>query len=65
MNKNVHSVSTFQEEWLTNKKCKLWIAKTSQIHIARYTFCKKDIDISTMGSSALDSHSKGKNIQLK
>ena len=42
------------------KQKKLWIAKTSQIHIARCTFCKKDIDISTKGTSVLDSHSKGK-----
>ena len=57
---SLHSVSSFQEEWYTNKKYKLWISKSSKSTGARCTLCKKDIDISTMVSSALDSHAKGK-----
>ena len=57
---SLHSVSSFQEEWYTNKKYKLWISKSSKSAGARCTLCKKDIDISIMGSSALDSHAKGK-----
>ena len=57
---SLHSVSSFQEEWYTNKKYKLWISKSSNSAGARCTLCKKDIDISTMGSSALHSHAKGK-----
>ena len=57
---SLHSVSSFQEEWYTNKRYKLSISKSSKSAGARCTLCKKDIDVSTMGNSALDSHAKGK-----
>ena len=53
MNKNIHSVSTFQTEWFTKKKA----SKSSG---ARRTLCQKDIDVSAMGNSSLDSHAKDK-----
>ena len=35
-----------------------WISRTSDAHKARCTLCLKDIDISSMGESALKSHAK-------
>ena len=60
MNNKKHSSTTFQEEWFTNTKYKLWIGKSKDGKYARCILCCKDIDISSMGSSALDSHSTGK-----
>ena len=59
MNKRVHSRSIFQDEWLYNKKYQLWIAKASDSKNARCILCQKDLDVSTMGSGALDSHATG------
>ena len=50
----------FREEWLTNVKYKLWVAKTKDKTVARCTLCKLDISLSNMGSSALDDHARGK-----
>ena len=60
MNNKKHSSTTFQEEWFTNTQYKLWIGKSKDGKYARCIFCCKDIDIPSMGSSALDSHSTGK-----
>ena len=59
-NKKLHSNSTFQEEWLTNKKYKLWVAKTSSEISAKCILCVKEIDITKMGGSTLDSHATSK-----
>ena len=58
-NKKLHSNSTSQEEWLTNKKYKLWVARTSSEKSAN-CMCLSKIDITKMGSSALDSHATSK-----
>lgn len=50
---------SFQEEWLTNSKYKLWVSKLNNT-TAKCNLCSKDIDLSTMGSGALDSHANGK-----
>ena len=42
MSSNVHSVSNFHNVWFTNKKYKITIK------------LQKDVDISAVGSSALD-----------
>ena len=43
------------------KKCKLWIAKTKNKKTPQCTLCQKEIDLSTMGGAALDSHAFSKN----
>ena len=55
--KKCHSV--FQDEWFTNKKYKLWIAKTKH-KTARCTLRQKEIDLSIRVSAALDSHAFSK-----
>ena len=56
--KKCHSV--FQDELFTNKKYKLWIAKTKNKKTAQSTLCQKEIDLSTMVSAAFDSHAFSK-----
>ena len=56
--KKCHSV--FQDEWFTNIKYKLWIAKTKNKKTAQCTLCQKEIDLSTMESAALDLHALSK-----
>ena len=46
MNKNIHSVSTFQTEWFTKKKA----SKSSG---ARHTLCQKSIDVIEIHSQLL------------
>ena len=61
MSKKVHSKASFQEKWLDNIKYKTWLAQApSDKNTARCILCKKDINISTMGVSALESHAAGK-----
>ena len=50
------SNSTFQDEWLCNDKYSKWVVKTNQLTEARCLICRRDIDISIMGVSALKSH---------
>ena len=61
MNKNSkkHSTSTFQDEWFTDERFRLWIGKTQNPKEGRCLICKKDFDISLMGVAALTSHAKG------
>ena len=54
-----HSKSTFKDEWLLNPKYKSWVKKIS-LNTARCSFCNKHIDVSSMGVSALESHSTSK-----
>ena len=51
----------FAEKWLSSDRFGLWVAAhpTSR-HKARCKLCRKDIDVSTMGESALVSHMAGK-----
>ena len=58
MGKKAHSKSTFQDELFTNKKFANWIGKTNKLFEARCLVCKKSIDLSLMGVSALY-HGKG------
>ena len=55
----------FCEEWLTNVKYKLWVAKTKEKTVARCTLHKSDISLSNMSSSALDDHACVKNTVKK
>ena len=55
----------FREEWLTNVKYKLWIAKTKEKTVARCTLCKSDISLSNMGISALDDHVTVKKLRIE
>ena len=41
-------------------KYKLWVAKTKDKTVVRWTPCKSDISLSNMGSSTLDYHARGK-----
>ena len=54
MGKKAHSKSTF-----TNKNFDDWIEKTNKMCEARCLVCKKSIDVSLMGVSALYYHAKG------
>ena len=61
MSKRVRSNASFQETWLDNIKYKIWLAQApSDKNTARCILCKKDINISIMGVSALESHAAGK-----
>ena len=53
------SKAMFQEGWLTSKLYKDWITQGKNKNYANCVLCLKDIDLSTMGSTALDSHAKG------
>ena len=55
---SIESKATFQEEWLTSKLYKDWIIQGKNKNYAKCVLCLKDIDVSTMGSAALDSHAK-------
>ncbi|KAL3888330.1 hypothetical protein ACJMK2_000700 [Sinanodonta woodiana] len=51
----------FQDKWLTNNAFKSWIRKdTSNSHGAFCQLCNKSIDLTSIGKTALTSHSKGK-----
>ena len=61
MSKRVNSKASFQEKWLDNIKYKTWLAQApSEKNTARCILCKKHINISIMGVSALESHAAGK-----
>ena len=44
-----------------DRQKKLWIAKTKNKKTPQCTLCQKEIDLSTMGGAALDSHAFSKN----
>ena len=54
-----HSKSTLKDEWLLNPKYKSWVKKIS-LNTATCSFYNKHIDVSSMGVSALESHSTSK-----
>ena len=61
MSKRIHSKATFQESWLDSTKYKSWLAQVpSDKSIARCILCKKEINVSIMRVSALESHTAGK-----
>ena len=45
---------------MVNEKYKLWFAKGKYDSCAKCILCSKEIDLSTMGANALNSHAKGK-----
>ena len=60
MNKK-HSPCSFQDEWLSDDCFRAWVGKTGNKKETRCVVCNRDINISEMGSSALHSHTYGKN----
>lgn len=55
--------STFQRQWLDDVRFSDWVKETKHPNHAFCTWCKKEIDVSGMGESALKSHAKGKKHQ--
>ena len=54
----------FSDLWLQNPLYKEWLQEVKgDKHKARCIVCMKDVDISSMGESALTSHLKGKKHQ--
>ena len=59
--KKDQSVASFQEDWLTKEEFKSWVKKAEKKSQKAYcVLCSKTIDIGNGGSSALESHQKGK-----
>ena len=59
--KKGYSVASFQEDWLTKEEFKSWVRKVEKkLQKAYCVLCSKTIDIGNGGSSALESHQKGK-----
>ena len=52
----------FQTKWKSDPQFKDWIKETDNSHSAYCKLCIKNVDIKTMGRTALTSHVKGKNI---
>ena len=50
----------FQTKWKSDPQFKDWIQETDNSHSAYCKLCKKNVDIKTMGRTALTSHMKGK-----
>ena len=59
MNKK-HSSCSFQDEWLSDDCFRAWIPKIGNKKEACSVACKRNIDISAMGSSALHCHAFSK-----
>ena len=51
---------TFNELWLEKEEFKSWLRKDPLKCKGYCVYCKKTIDVSAMGESALRSHAKGK-----
>ena len=52
-----HSTTSFQEDWLTDDRDKIWVRRVpDKPHKAYCTLCKRSIDIATGDATALDSH---------
>ena len=45
---------------MVNEKYKLWLTKRKNDNCAKRILCSKEIDLSTLGVNALDSHAKSK-----
>ena len=50
----------FQPKWLDDPLYSQWLKKKSD-EVALCSYCKKEINIVSMGETALSSHLKGKN----
>jgi len=48
----------FNERWLEDEKYKLWIKRGQTQRVASCKVCKKDVQLFTMGESALSIHMK-------
>ena len=55
----------FQDKWLLDERFSPWVRRASVPVMAHCHLCQKDIDISTMGQTALTSHAKGSKHQSK
>ena len=61
-----HGKVTFNENWLSDERFKLWLPKSKYKHKAICKLCNYAvIDIAVMGVSALASHAKGAKHQGK
>ena len=67
MPKDRHSISTFQCSWLSEEEFKSWVRRATSHTKARCDWCKIDIDLTTMGKSALVNHARRskKHIEIK
>ena len=66
MSKNKkHSVSSFQDEWLSELAFRSWISKTKNAQEVRCFLCKTNFNISNKGVSTLRSDVKGKKHQAR
>ena len=54
-----HSVSRFQDEWLSDKFYSKWFNNTAKVTESRCILCKKIFGISHMGVFALNSRAAG------
>ena len=50
----------FQTSWMCIKEFKDWVVPGSSIYTAKCKYCFTELDISSMGRTALTSHAKGK-----
>lgn len=56
-----HSLSQFQEDWLTDDRFKEWVKRVpTNSHKAYCIICAKSINVTSSGCSALISHAKSK-----
>lgn len=53
----------FNEFWLENEKYKSWLTRGPNPRVAHCKVCRKDLQLFSMGESALSSHVKGKKHQ--
>ena len=66
MSKNKkHSVSSFQDKWLSDLDFRSWISQPKNADKARCFLCKTNFDVSVMGVSVFRSHAKGKKRQAR
>ena len=56
-------LASFNDDWLELDEFKLWLEKGINTKTARCSVFKHSFDISSMGKSAIVSHSKGKNME--
>ena len=59
MSKKKKDKCIFNENWLVDPRFKKWLKRSENKWTAYCEFCKKKIDISNMGISALTSHLSG------
>ena len=62
---SIKSKATFQEEWLTSKLYKDWNTQGKNRNNSKCVLCLKYVDLSAMGSAALDLYTKRGNHKAK